>query len=102
MQIHHIITTEVDRFVLDATLGPVKRRELVMKSSGIDHLTYANREFHRDPDGTFTVDDDVAAFFLGRKDASGSWFAGPSPFAPEVSTTEGDGSPRPRTPRKTA
>lgn len=85
MQIHHIITTQQDRYILDPKLGPVLRREQILKPSDVTSITYANRSFQIGPDGSFNVDDDVAQFLLGRPSPAGEWHAGPSPYAPSES-----------------
>ena len=87
MQIYHCETTEVDRWVLDPTLGQVKRREQVIKPSGTCTISVPAGQFESTPDGgtfeaeadTFDVPDDVAAYFLARP----GWGQGVSPFPPE-------------------
>lgn len=79
MQIHHVETTYVDRYVLDPSLGPIKRRELVMKASDIVKVG----DVERSPDGTFDVPESLGAFLLSHRDRSGTWHEGPTPFPPE-------------------
>jgi hypothetical protein len=93
MQIHHVETAYEDRFVLDPALGPVKRREQVMRQSGIDRIMHDGKTYERGPDGTFEVPDEVGAFLCGRSLANGSFSPGPNPFVEE--------SPPKRTPKRT-
>jgi hypothetical protein len=95
MQIHHVVTAYVDRFVLDPELGPTKRRELVMKASDISVVSNADYgEFGVGADGTFDVPDAFGQFLLGHQTSNGTWHQGPSPFAPEQPEPTPRGRPR--------
>ena len=80
-QIHHVLVTHEDRWVVDPALGPVKRREQVTRASTVERLVHNGKTYEVQPDGTFDVPDDLAQFQTSRP----GWFYGPSPFAPEVS-----------------
>ena len=102
MQIHHIQTTEADRYVLDPQHGPVLRREQIIKPSDITSIVYGSKSYERQEDGSFDVDDETARFLVGRKDKNGMWHNWPSPYAPDaVEALAAKAPPKPRTtPRK--
>jgi hypothetical protein len=88
MQIYHVHTTYEDRWVLDPQLGNVKRREEIIAPSGTHQLVIPagqfesvpeGGEFDADTSGTFSVPDDVGAYFLRMP----GWNEGLSPFPPE-------------------
>jgi len=86
-QIYHAETTTVERYVLDPTLGPIKRREEALKPSGTWRIGAPDgATFERGADGTFEVPDEVAAFWLRRP----GWHEGASPFAAEAAASRGD------------
>jgi hypothetical protein len=82
MQIHHVHVTYEDRYVLDPALGPVKRREEVIRPSTTHNITWKDESYDRGPDGTFDVPDECGQFYVTRP----GWYAGPSPFPPEEET----------------
>ncbi len=102
MQIHHIITTNVDRFVLDPTLGPVKRRELVMKQSDVQTIASGGHTYEMQPDLTFEVPPELGNFYLTHKDKDGSWHEGPNPFAAYLEEETETPHPAKRTAAKSA
>ena len=88
MQIFHCETSHADRWVMDPQHGMVKRREEVLRPSGLRSIGVAagvyescpeETEFLPDASGTFDVPADVAAHLL----AQPGWGEGLSPFPPE-------------------
>lgn len=88
MQIYHVHTTYEDRWILDPDHGSVKRREALMKPSGTHSISVPEGQFDSTPEGgsftaddsgTFSVPDDVGAYFLRMP----GWNEGLSPFPPE-------------------
>jgi hypothetical protein len=88
MQIYHVHTEYEDRWVLDPQRGHVKRREELITPSGTTTIVVPADQFDSTPDGdeftadnsgTFSVPDDVAAYFLRQP----GWNEGLSPFPPE-------------------
>ncbi len=96
MQIHHIVTTEADRYVLDPQHGPVLRREQIVRPSDIFSIVHKGKSYERQEDGSFDVDEETAVFLVGRKDKNGIWHNGPSPYAPSEEPAE-KAAPKPRT-----
>ncbi len=96
MQIHHIVTTEADRYVLDPQHGPVLRREQIIRPSDITSIVYGSKSYERQDDGSFDVDEETARFLVGRKDKSGIWHNGPSPYAPSEEEVAEKAAPKPR------
>ncbi len=86
MQIHPVIETFKDRYVMDPTLGPVRRREAILDHPGAQAIVIEDQEFYPDSDGTFDVPDDIAAKLLGRKTGNISWHPGANPFVTEAIT----------------
>jgi hypothetical protein len=79
-QIYHVEEQDEDRFVLDPKLGPVMRREKVMKQSSVEKLERGDKVYEVRPDGTFIVDEVTAAFQLSRP----GWHSGANPFFVDV------------------
>lgn len=94
MQIHHVISSYIDRYVLDSTAGPVMRHELVMKESGAQAIVHEGKTYPLDEEtGTFDVPEEVGQFYISRPNGNGVWREGPNPFYMEL---EEEGSPTPQ------
>ena len=89
MQIHPVIETFEDRYVLDAERGPVRRRETILGHPGSESIVCEDNTYFADADGTFEVPNDVAAIFVGKRTGVISWHEGPSPFGmPAIGSPE--------------
>ena len=78
MQIHQVHTKDVDRWVLDPGLGPVKQKTQIMTKATTHCITHEGIEYHIQPDGSFEVPDEVGAFYVNRP--HDGWYEGPSPY----------------------
>jgi hypothetical protein len=85
MQIYNLQETYEERWILDPVTGPAKRREAVVKPSGMDRISvpagvYAScpqgKVFEVQPDGTFEVPQDIGEFYVRQP----GWHSGASPF----------------------
>lgn len=83
MKIHHVFTSYVDRYVIDPALGPVKRREELIKQSDVTSITWEGNTYLIQPDGSFDVPDAAGHFLTSRASAVGRWYEGPNPYAAE-------------------
>ena len=94
MQIHRLDTVRTQHYVVDADLGVVLRKEQAIQPATTTAICHQGRTYEVQPDGSFMVPDDVAAFFLRMP----AWHPGPSPFAPDGPAS----APAPKPARKTA
>lgn len=78
-EIHHTQVGYEDRWVLDPAMGAVKRREEILKPSGVERIVHGDDTYERTDRGSFEVPDGVADFYVRMP----GWHRGPSPFAPE-------------------
>jgi hypothetical protein len=98
-RIHHVEQHYEDRFVLDPQLGPVKRRELVMKPSTVESIVAKGEEYRRLDDLTFEVPEDVRVEFCGdgrHRMGRPGWAEGANPFATEAEEKAAPKAPRTR------
>lgn len=79
MIIHHVESRFEDRWVLDPTLGAVKRREEIVRPSGARTISHGGETYDIDPQGHFEVPDEVGAYLCRLP----GWHSGLSPFPPE-------------------
>ncbi|MGD0386755.1 MAG: hypothetical protein ABSB73_11555 [Solirubrobacteraceae bacterium] len=90
-QIHHVVQSTANRYVVDPDRGIVQRRELVMGASDIQQIKHGDDMFQVGDDGTFQVPERVAAHFLRMP----GWHEGPNPFAEAQPEPEPEPEPDP-------
>lgn len=78
-QIHEVITEQVLQHEVDPIRGHIAKRVPVLKPGKTTQIVHDGETYERDDDGTFTLDNSVAEFFLNQP----GWFAGPAPIPPE-------------------
>lgn len=93
MKIHHIISERVGKYFTDPMRGNVYKEEDVLRSSDVHAITHEGVTYTKGDDGTFEVPQDVANFFLARRD-TGTWREGANPFAEIPAHTTTSRSPR--------
>ena len=81
MQLHHVHEHHVERWIVDPALGPVKRRDPVVKQSDTHAIVHEGVQYDRDENGNFEVPEEVGQFYINRVDG---WHEGPSPFPAQI------------------
>lgn len=80
MKIYHVVSKEVDRFVLDPLKGTILRRENILSQSDLESIVRDGETYEVDAQGTFDVPETIGRDLLNRAVANGRWYEGENPF----------------------